>query len=583
LTQALATPTWIPGNPGPLAGWVHRVADEPVRGGVVICPPVGREGIIAYQTIRLLADRVAQAGLVALRFDYCATGDSGDQAEGLDGTQAWLASIRAGVAFLRSAGCESVALAGLRMGATLATMAANECGQLSALVVWDPVVSGRGFLREQRALQTLEIGPRPARSDDGDEALGFVYPGRLASDIRAIKLADHPIDNIDFADSADSTVPPCLILTRPSQSASALAALTSSPLVTTAPAPDQGELFDRRSFATVIPRAAIATIVGHLSDRAQGAATPIKLELEAAAVVAHTDDGAPIVERFAQFGPDNLFAVVTESGSTSDRSTLVCANVATEYHIGPGRAWVQLARQGAAQGLRTVRYDAPGLGDSVNPDDGDDLILYSPETRHQLIAFVESLRSQLPGPIGMVGSCSGAWEAAAVGGAIGLDAVWMINNLEWARTPPPGSGVEEGARAEEISQRGDVPETTRTRVRRVVKMRMPYQLWLALCRLGWFQTPELMLADLAKTRTRIRLVLSDTDGPIFIGQRGDRAVTRLRRRGVDIKVAMMETVDHALFMQAGREEVLALVLNQAAVDLAAPSDPDAVAAAPIVS
>lgn len=568
MTQALATPTWIPGNPGPLAGWIHRVADEPVRGGVVICPPIGREGIIAYQTIRLLADRVALAGLVALRFDYCGTGDSGDDAEGLAGADAWRASIQACVSLLRRAGCESVALAGLRMGATLATMAASDCGPLSSLVVWDPVVSGRAFLREQRALQTLEIGPRPARSDDGDEALGFVYPGPLARDIRAIKLAEHSVAAVDFTESSDSTAPPCLVLTRPSQSPTALAALTGSPLVTTAPAPDQGDLFDRRSFAAVIPRAAIATIVEHLSDRAQAAATPIKLELEAAAVVAHTAGGDAIVERFAQFGPDNLFAVVTESGTGTAGPTLVCANVATEYHIGPGRAWVQLARQAAAQGLRTIRYDAPGLGDSVDPDDGDDLILYSPETRHQLVAFVESVRTQLPGPLGMVGSCSGAWEAAAVGGAVGLDAVWMINNLEWARTPPPGSGVEEGARAEEISQRGDVPETPRMRARRVIKKRMPYQLWLALCRLGWFQTPELMLADLAKTRTRIRLLLSDTDGPIFVGQRGDRAVVRLRRRGADITVAMMETVDHALFMQAGREEVIALVLRQAATDLA---------------
>jgi pimeloyl-ACP methyl ester carboxylesterase len=572
VTDVVATPTWLDLGPEPIAAWVHRPADERVRGGVLICPPIGRESIIAYQSIRFLADQCARAGLLAVRIDYLGTGDSADPLAAGQGVAPWRASVQAGVEYLRRAGCESVSVVGLRLGANIALAAAPDCGPLTALVSWDPAASGRAFLREQRALQTLEIGPRPARTDGSQEALGFVYPADVLADLTAMNVASASLDGIDFVSSDNR---PCLLLRRPEQQTEI--ALSESPLVEDGLADEQAELLNRRSFAAQIPRRTIAQIVTHLSGHAPASYSVVHPSLNSTAVVARSADGTAITERFTWLEPDGAFAVVTDVDAGSDVATaptLLCANVAMEHHIGPGRAWVGFGRRAAERGIRTIRYDQPGVGDSVDAQVGDDIVLYRPEARQELARMVAGVQAVAPGPVGMLGSCSGAWDAATVGAELHLDAVWLINNIDWYRVPKSTAGVDEGARAERNSENRDAAESTRTRIRRLIKNYLPYPVWLALCRRGLFDTPEVLLGDLAAAKSKVRVLLSDTDTERFRRQRGDRAVARLTHRGADLRVTTVDA-DHALFLSDGRAVVLDQVLADAETDLAIAARPAA--------
>jgi len=554
-----ATATWFDGPTGSLAGWLHLPPSGSAHGGVVLCRPLGRESIVTDRAMRVLANRICAAGLVALRFDYAGTGDSADSPDGIDGVTQWVDSIRAASEFLRHGGCTTLSLVGLRLGAVLASAAAEQCGPLTSLIGWDPV-SGRTFLREQRALQALEIGPRPS---SGDKSVGFTYAAPVAAELRTLDLGTSA-EQIDFETPQAGRY---LLLTRPQHGArAALAEMSSSPLVVLAEAPDQADLLERRSFAAVTPRQTIARIVEHLSKFAPPRATPVRFPVRDTAVVRYTPTGAPIVEQLSRIGPQRVFAVVTEPvHEDPDQPTLLLANVAEEPHIGPGRAWVDLAREAAGLGLRVLRVDRAGIGESGSGDEA--VTLYAPGVRGEVIELGRWLRDNTRGPVGMVGSCSGAWEAAIAGGAVHLDAVWLINPAEWCKHPAPADAQAAGQLSEAIAAGLNLRAKPAARARFFVKRHLPYWLWLAICRANLGQTPEPLLADLARNATKVRLLLSPTDEAKFWERRGGEGLARLRGRGADIRITSVPSADHALFDRAGRQAVMAQVLADAVTDL----------------
>ena len=155
---------------------------------VLMCNPFGEEAIRAHRFQRVLADRLARAGLDVLRFDYFGTGDSaGDDAEGdLSG---WTADVLTAHDELvqRSASARTVWIAG-RLGAAVAASASAHAPRApDRLIVWDPVFDGRAYLNEladlhARALDDAYAGAsrswRELPSRDG-ECLGFTLGNTL--------------------------------------------------------------------------------------------------------------------------------------------------------------------------------------------------------------------------------------------------------------------------------------------------------------------------------------------------------------------------------------------------------------------
>ena len=182
-------PTWFGPADQPMLGWIHEPAGGRARGGVVICPPLGRELGATYSTLRLLADSLAAQGLLAMRFDYVGTGDSAGDHGTPDQVERWLDSVAQAVEYVRAAGAPSVSLVGLRMGALLAAHAVTRCEPISQLVLWDPCVSGRAYLREQTRLYQLKLEVSEPSTPDSVTA-GMVFSPDTALALGALELAD---------------------------------------------------------------------------------------------------------------------------------------------------------------------------------------------------------------------------------------------------------------------------------------------------------------------------------------------------------------------------------------------------------
>ena len=160
-----AEPTFFGPQEHPLFGWLHR-PDTPIGDlGLVICNPFGHEAQSIHRSLRHFAEASAAVGTPVLRFDYEGTGDScGDENDSAR-LAAWTQSVHRAVEALREAtGVTRVALLGVRLGALLAGLAAAERDDVDGLVLIAPVVAGKAWLREMRALHgALALSEPPRR------------------------------------------------------------------------------------------------------------------------------------------------------------------------------------------------------------------------------------------------------------------------------------------------------------------------------------------------------------------------------------------------------------------------------------
>lgn len=172
---------------------------RPRGAAVLLCNPFGEEAVRAHRAYRVLARRLDEAGYPTMRFDYAGTGDSSGEA-GEHGIADWLADIAAAADALRAdSGQSRIVVIGLRLGASLAVLAAQR-GLLRAghLLLWDPVVDGAGYLRDleraHRDYLRSELGAAAPADDGGPlaEALGAPLTPSLRAELVAIDLAAAP-------------------------------------------------------------------------------------------------------------------------------------------------------------------------------------------------------------------------------------------------------------------------------------------------------------------------------------------------------------------------------------------------------
>jgi pimeloyl-ACP methyl ester carboxylesterase len=178
-----------------LFGVFHGASGAPRAEGIVLCQPIGHEYIRAHRTFRQLAVQLAKAGFPVIRFDYFGCGDSTGSGE--DGSVSrWVADVHAAIDELReTSAVTSVSLVGLRLGASIALMAAAARPEIRRIVLWDPVLDGRRYLSDLRTLQRRWLKGRPgsrrfAFHPRVTELIGFPVPPRLRREIENIAVTD---------------------------------------------------------------------------------------------------------------------------------------------------------------------------------------------------------------------------------------------------------------------------------------------------------------------------------------------------------------------------------------------------------
>lgn len=142
------TPFFFSRDEHQLFGILHRPLTTNGR-GFVFCHPFAEEKLWAHRVYVTYARRLCELGHSVLRFDYMGHGDSSGKFED-SSIETRLRDIAAAVQELKlqSGPMESVGLLGLRLGATLAALAAEKDAALRPLVLWEPIDSGAQYMKE---------------------------------------------------------------------------------------------------------------------------------------------------------------------------------------------------------------------------------------------------------------------------------------------------------------------------------------------------------------------------------------------------------------------------------------------------
>ncbi|HEY1734554.1 MAG TPA: alpha/beta fold hydrolase [Acidimicrobiales bacterium] len=451
-------PRWFGSPATPLFGWVHEPSgagghgpgsNSPgSNGAVVLCRPLFGEDTVADASYRQLARSLSAAGLWVVRFDYAATGDSGT-VEGGPSVAAWLDSVDRAIDVARLCTTGPVALCGLRMGALLAAAAAGRREDVDAVVLWDPCRTGRDFLRRQQALQA-------GRFADGATDGVLEVPGHVLGRPLARELAALTVPSALRARRA-------LVVARPGEPTEARFAgpdgtgpVVPADVVLAGPG-EQEALLDVDPLTCREPAGAIAGITGWLGRTmvalaAAGRRETGRLAGPAATAgpvepvwtrpgstrVAVDDPGAEapglVTERVVRLGDVGLFAVETSPAAPETGKVVVFLSSGLDRHTGPSRLWVTLARRWAADGVRCVRVDLSGLGESPARRGQAEQVLRAPEAFDDVRQVVDAAAGDA-GDVVLVGLCSGGYQALESALELSPGGVLAVNPL--LRFTPP--------------------------------------------------------------------------------------------------------------------------------------------------
>lgn len=392
-------------------GWRHSEAAALSAGRVaVICGPVGYEYTRAHRTLRHLADRLARAGIPAIRFDYHGVGDSPGTDLDPERMETWKRNIRTAVGEARAwSGCESLCLVGVRLGATLAALVAQEI-EVDELVLWNPVIKGRPYVRE---LQAIAMSAERAADEVAGalESAGSIMSAQTLESLRAVDLLASP-----------PRAARVLVAGRDDQAAdtSLNEALTRSGVRNEyVRLPGWAGMMAEHQF-TVVPDAALDEIVAWVAKEPR-AGRPLVLRgsgTRAITLATESETGtAMIEERLCAFGGnERLFGVLSRAGTSTDRPAVLLFNAGAVHRVGPNRVNVALARHLAACGLPCLRFDIEGIGDSVLQAAGRENHPYPPTAVADARAAISYLRREF-GYTRFIaaGLCSGAHNAFHAG------------------------------------------------------------------------------------------------------------------------------------------------------------------------
>jgi alpha-beta hydrolase superfamily lysophospholipase len=382
----------------------------------------------AHHALRLLGERLESLGICALRFDYDGMGDAaGSNADG-HRVQSWLRSTAQAIEVLREAGVSAVSLVGMRMGAVIAANVAAEDSALDQIVLWDPCASGRSFLKEQQALSALTLGIRARRPDGSVEAPGLVYGADTVADM----------GRLDLSALSTARVRRVLVLTRDDRDGdSRLQGLTCTGTVEWQEADGQAELMDGGSPDRKLTFTTIERIAAWLCDGTAEARTPIDgPPVAGRAIVGFDENGGAIVERPILLPPAGLFGMVTEPAGASRGPAVLMLNVADKHHIGPCRLWVDLARRWAGAGVRSLRFDMSGLGESpLRHPEQRQLVSCAPEAFEDVEDAARAMSPEDPSNVVLVGLCSSGYQA--IESALQLVPRGVIAINPWLSGVPP--------------------------------------------------------------------------------------------------------------------------------------------------
>lgn len=414
---------WFGPEDRPRFGWLYRPDTPAANGvGIVIVPPFGREYICSHRTLRHLAEQAACAGFTAARFDLDGAGDSAGDDTDPGRVEAWLASIHDACDLARGAGARQLLLVGVRLGATLATLAAAKRADVAALIAFNAVISGKAYLRELRAFQvSMNLQPSAeSQAEPGQETSGFLLTEATCATLQST----------DLARTDACPAPIVLVLERddlPERKTWPEHLRSLGATVETQRTAGYATMLDDPHRARVAQDFIAACIgCGHGLAATRGAMPPTMPPTLRPRVRTRVGD-TTIVEAVVTPGT-GIFGILAGPAEGNAQRAVLMLNAGAIRHIGSNRTDVMLARQLAAQGLQVLRADLTGIGDSPARAGDMENVVYGPHALQDVGMMVAWLRARGVTDLVVGGMCSGAYHAlrAAIAGHA-IDGVYLVN------------------------------------------------------------------------------------------------------------------------------------------------------------
>ncbi|QXW02197.1 MULTISPECIES: hypothetical protein [Rhodococcus] len=547
--------TWFGPETAPLLGTLHVPAGGTARGGVVLCPPVGKEHVDSYRGLVLLAQKLCAQGHLVLRFDYYCTGDSSGEQTQANAVELWESSVREAAGYLRRCGTDTVTVLGLRVGALVGARAAADIDGVNALVLWDPVVSGRKFLHRQKALVSLT-----SRTDAEQQYVSLIGMALHRS-------AAQQLSNMDLTSTPIDSSVRVLIATRPEHADNrGITRLVERTDAEHFVVDEQIEFIEPADFAVRVPAKTITSIADWIDAATTRKRSSVAVQLRDSANLVDPRSGRTVTEQLSHRGTHNMFTIqTTPAGSAPGGPTLVVYGTASEHRVGPSRLWVELARALAAHGVSTIRFDRASTGETWPADDHEISTIYTPEQRTDAVDVVE-LAGAPAGNLIVAGLCSGSWSAAIAAAEVGARHAILVNPLRWT------TRQIEFTRSHELA--GDVPgkrslalraHDAAVRFKDVIRDRLPYRLWLQLGQIGLVQVPEVLLRPLSIAGVNATVLLSPGDHRWFLENRGPTGLSRLQQLPGSVDTRLLPAGDHPLIgypiRESARAEMTSAILD----------------------
>ncbi|PJI38431.1 MAG: alpha/beta hydrolase [Rhizobium sp.] len=387
-------------------GLFMPAAGKATASGVLFVSPWGLEEMCMRKFWRVVADALAGQGMASLRFDYPGTGDALDRNDYAGGLSIWEdCVVEAAQALRRQSGCRNVIVVSQGLGSALAVRVADRIEGLTAIACLAPVTSGRAFLREMQIWSRMVdegLGvPEDHRLRDGVGIAGLRMPDEIAADLRKLSLTGLP----------HRPAPRALVVKRADRPAD-----TEFSAQLTAMGVDVREA-DYTGYDEFISNPAISTMPDDIR----------KVVLDwIGSVAAALPSEAPLpVERHASeaslLGPDfretpvnfgdggRLYGMLCEPLGPRSGATVVILGTAYDRHAGWGRSSVMMARNLAAAGVASLRFDGANIGDSPPVPGVPDQVLYQDSQIDDVRAALDFLARRDLTPVVVSGRCSGGY------------------------------------------------------------------------------------------------------------------------------------------------------------------------------
>ena len=553
-------------------GWLHWA---PTANGsvpqsevaVLICPALGWDGLHSYHGFRLLADSFAAWGYPAMRFQYPGTGNSADppvhgHGSGADPWAAWQRSVDDVADWLREAtGATRLILIGLRIGASLAVLAAERRSDVAGLVLLAPVIRGKSYVRQLDMEARLEGG-------GGSTPTG----GGLA--FHELHLSDDTVQRIAALDIRHCKLQPgsraALFPQAPSQladgcvqtwRAAGIEVATGGfeglePLLQEAihfdPAPADG--------TSVLAWARLNVPLPPWAQTAElNAPAPPRLDLPGC------------TETPIAFGTGGrLFGILCRPAGEGVRKAVLIGNTGRDPHFGIARLGVEFARRLAREGIASLRFDFTGLGDSPSPPGGSLALspLFETDRNEDFSAAIDALMRLGYREFAVQGVCSGAYhafQAARVDPRISALLVVNLPVFQWQGGDSVRSALWKSAPASRVLERLLQPDVWKRAVRGKIDWRPIVLSWYrrAAARVAplfgrmvaeeaW-GTAAGTMAGLARRKVAALFLYSASDpGLDPLGAEFGRDGERLADYG-GVTLRIVQGLDHVLSAHAMRE------------------------------